>query len=132
MNCQLLVYPVTDLRAGSASYSTYAEGYGLTRTMMRWYIAQYAPMREAVNDWRASPLLAPSVSDLPPALVVTAGLDPLRDEGDAYARRLEEAGVAVDYVCLGGMMHGFLVMGGKIDTANRAVSIIAAALRQKI
>ncbi len=129
---QILVYPVTDLRAESASYSTYADGYLLTRAMMRWYIAQYAPAREDVQDWRASPLLAPSVNDVPPALVITAGLDPLRDEGEAYARRLEDAGVAVDSVCLGGMIHGFVTMGGKIDTANRAVSYIASALRQRL
>ena len=129
---QVLVYPVTDLRAGSASYSTYAEGYLLTRTMMRWYIAQYAPGADDIGDWRASPLLADSVAGVPPALVITAGLDPLRDEGEAYARRLEEAGVAVDYVCLGGMIHGFLTMGGKIDTANRAVAYIASAVRQRL
>ena len=127
---QVLVYPVTDLRADSESYSKYADGYLLTRNMMRWYIAQYAPTDDAVRDWRASPLLAPSVDGVPPALVITSGLDPLRDEGEAYAGRLEEAGVAVDYVCLGGMIHGFLTMGGKIDTANRAVSTIASALRQ--
>ena len=129
---QVLVYPVTDLRADSESYSKYADGYLLTRNMMRWYIAQYAPTDDDVRDWRASPLLAPSVDGVPPALVITAGLDPLRDEGEAYARRLEEAGVAVDYVCLGGMIHGFLTMGGKIDTANRTVSYMASALRQRL
>ena len=129
---QILVYPVTDLRAESESYSKYADGYLLTRNMMRWFIAQYAPTPDDVRDWRASPLLAPSVDGVPPALVITAGLDPLRDEGEAYARRLEEAGVAVDYMCLGGMIHGFLTMGGKIDTASRAVSHIASALRQRL
>jgi acetyl esterase/lipase len=129
---QLLMYPVTDLRAGSASYSDYAEGYGLTSTMMRWYIAQYAPARKDVNDWRASPLLAAEVNDVPPALVITAGADPLRDEGEAYARRLEEAGVAVDYMCLGGMVHGFLTMGPTIDAAGRTMSYLASALRQRL
>ena len=129
---QVLVYPVTDLRAQTESYSKYADGYLLTRNMMHWFIAQYATTEDDVRDWRASPLLAPSVDGVPPALVMTAGLDPLRDEGEAYARRLEEAGVAVDYMCLGGMVHGFLTMGGKIDTANRAVSHIASALRQRL
>ena len=127
---QLLVYPVTDLRAESASYSKYAEGYLLTRNGMRWYIAQYAPNEADVLNWRASPLLAESVSGVPPALVVSAGVDPLRDEGEAYARRLEGASVPVDYLCLGGMIHGFITMGGRIDAANRAVSYMAAALRQ--
>jgi len=129
---QIMVYPVTDLRAQTESYSKYADGYLLTRNMMRWFIAQYATTEDDVRDWRASPLLAPSVDGVPPALVITAGLDPLRDEGEAYARRLEEAGVPVDYMCLGGMVHGFLTMGGKIDTANRAVSHIASALRQRL
>ena len=129
---QILVYPVTDLRAQTESYSKYADGYLLTRNMMRWFIAQYATTEDDVLDWRASPLLAPSVDGVPPALVITAGLDPLRDEGEAYARRLEEAGVPVDYMCLGGMVHGFLTMGGKIDTANRVVSHIASALRQHL
>jgi acetyl esterase len=100
--------------------------------MMRWFIAQYAPTHDDVHDWRASPLLAPSVDGVPPALVMTAGLDPLRDEGEAYARRMEEGDVVVDYLCLGGMIHGFLTMGGRIDTANRAVSYIASALRQRL
>ena len=129
---QILVYPVTDLRAQTESYSKYADGYLLTRNLMRWFIAQYATTEDDVRDWRASPLLAPSVDGVPPALVMTAGLDPLRDEGEAYARRLEEAGVPVDYMCLGGMVHGFLTMGGKIDTANRAVSYAASALRQRL
>ena len=132
LTCQALVYPVTDLRADSASYSKYADGYLLTRSLMRWYIAQYAPTRDDVRDWRASPLLAPSVDGVPPAIIITAGMDPLRDEGEAYARRLEEAGVAVDYMCMGGMIHGFLTMGGKIHAANRAVSYMASALRQRL
>jgi acetyl esterase len=69
---------------------------------------------------------------LPPALIVTAGFDPLRDEGEAYAGRLRDAGVRVDYVCYGGMIHGFVPMGRLIDTASRAVSLIAASLRQTL
>ena len=129
---QVLVYPVTDLRAQTESYSKYADGYLLTRNMMRWFIAQYAQTADDVRDWRASPLLAPSVDGVPPAIIITAGMDPLRDDGEAYARRLEEAGVGVEYLCLGGMIHGFLTMGGKIDTANRAVSYVASALRQRL
>ena len=129
---QLLVYPVTDLRAQSASYSTFAEGYMLTRSAMQWYINQYAPHADAMHDWRASPLLAPSLHGLPPALIVAAACDPLRDEGAAYARRLEDAGVAVDYHCVDGMIHGFLTMGGKIDAASHAVTLMAATLKQVV
>jgi len=127
---QVLVYPVVDLRAESVSYSTYAEGYLLTRAAMNWYIAQYAPTPEAVNDWHASPLLAPWVHGVAPALIMTAELDPLVDEGEAYARRLRGARVPVDYEVVPGMVHGFLTMGGKVDAANRAVATIASALRR--
>jgi len=127
---QVLVYPVTDLRAESESYATYAEGCMLTRSAMEWYIGQYAPDAASRRDWRGSPLLAESVRGVPPALIIAAECDPLVDEGRAYARRLEVAGVAVDYHCMSGMIHGFLTMGGKIDAANRAVATIAAALRK--
>ncbi|HEY3162290.1 MAG TPA: alpha/beta hydrolase [Vicinamibacterales bacterium] len=126
---QVLVYPVLDLRAQSASYSAYAEGYLLTRAAMLWYIAQYAPTPDAVDDWRASPLLAPWVHGVAPALIVSAELDPLFDEGEAYARRLQGARVPVQHHRVEGMVHGFLTMGGKIDAAGRAVETIAAALR---
>ena len=126
---QVLVYPVLDLRAQSASYSTYAEGYLLTRAAMQWFIAQYAPTPDAVDDWRASPLLAPWVHGVAPAVIVSAELDPLFDEAEAYARRLQGARVTVEYHRVDGMVHGFLTMGGKVDAANRAVETIAAALR---
>lgn len=126
---QVLVYPVLDLRAQTESYAAYAEGYLLTRAAMQWYIAQYAPAAEAVTDWRASPLLAPWVHGVAPALVLAAELDPLVDEGAAYARRLEGARVPVQYHRIDGMVHGFLTMGGKVDAANRAAETIAAALR---
>ena len=125
---QVLIYPVMDLRAESVSYSTYAEGYLLTSAAMKWYIAQYAPTSDAVIDWRASPLLAPWVHSVAPALIIAAELDPLVDEGAAYARRLKGARVPVDYQVMPGMIHGFLTMGGKVAAANRAVSIIADAL----
>jgi acetyl esterase/lipase len=127
---QVLVYPVVDLRAGSVSYSKYADGYLLTRAAMTWYIGQYAPTPQAVNDWRASPLLAPWVHSVAPALIVTAEMDPLVDEGEAYARRLRGARVPVDYQVIPGMIHGFLTMGGKVDAANRAIATMASALRQ--
>jgi len=126
---QVLVYPVLDLRAQSASYSAYAEGYLLTRAAMQWYIAQYAPTPDAVDDWHASPLLAPWVHGVTPAVIVSAELDPLFDEGEAYARRLQGARVPVEYHRIDGMVHGFLTMGGKVDAANRAVETIGAALR---
>ena len=129
---QVLTYPVTDPGAESASYTEFADGFLLTRDSMRWFVAHYlASARDAV-DWRVSPLRASSVAGVAPALVLTAGFDPLRDEGDAYARKLREAGVRVDSICYGGMIHGFVPMGRLIETGNRAVAHIAATLRQAL
>ena len=129
---QVLVYPVTDVAAESRSYQDFSEGYMLTRESMRWFTAHYLAAAGQANDWRVSPLRASSHAGLPPALVVTAGFDPLRDEGVAYAAKLQQAGVLVDYVCYGGMIHGFAGMGKLIETGNRAVSHIAATLRQTL
>jgi acetyl esterase len=129
---QILIYPVTDLGAESKSYEDFAEGYMLTRESMRWFRAHYLNGKEDAADWRASPLRANSLAGLPPALIITAGFDPLRDEGEAYAARLRAAGVTVDYVCFGGMIHGFAAMGRVLDTALRAVALIGGALRQSL
>ena len=129
---QVLMYAVTDLGAEAKSYSDFADGYMLTRDGMRWFSDHYLKAKSEATDWRASPLRAPSLAGLPPALVITAGFDPLRDEGEAYAQRLREAGVRADYICYGGMLHGFVPMGRLLDTGNRAVSHIAASLREAL
>ena len=127
---QVLSYPVTDLSGESKSYGDFADGYLLTRDSMRWFKNHYLKSSGDADDWRASPLRASSLAGLPPALVVTAGFDPLRDEGAAYAARMTEAGGRVDYICYGGMIHGFMPMGKLISTGNRATSHVAASLRQ--
>jgi acetyl esterase/lipase len=129
---QVLIYPVTDVMRETRSCADFAEGYMLTRDSMRWFIANYLRSKDDASDWRVSPLRAPSLTGLPPALIVTAGFDPLRDEGEMYAGRLRDAGVMVDYVCYGGMVHGFAGMGKLIDTAQRAVSLIGDSLRQAL
>ena len=129
---QVLIYPVTDVMRETRSYADFAEGYMLTRDSMRWFIAHYLRSSHDARDWRVSPLRASSLAGLPPALIVTAGFDPLRDEGEMYAGRLRDAGVMVDYVCYGGMIHGFAGMGKLIDTAHRAVSLIGDTLRQSL
>jgi acetyl esterase len=129
---QVLIYPVTDVLRETRSYEDFAEGYMLTRDSMRWFIAHYLKTREDARDWRVSPLRAPSLAGLPPALVVTAGNDPLRDEGEMYAGRLRDAGVLVDYVCYGGMLHGFAGMGKLLDAAQRVVALIGESLRQAL
>jgi acetyl esterase len=129
---QVLIYPVVDVMRETRSYADFAEGYMLTRDSMRWFVAHYLGSKDDAGDWRVSPLRAPSLARLPPALIVTAGFDPLRDEGEMYAGRLRDAGVTVDYVCYGGMVHGFAGMGKLIDTAQRAVSLIGDTLRQAL
>src|SRR4029453_4651221 len=129
---QVLVSPVTDLAGESKSYGDFADGYLLTRDSMRWFKNHYLKSSSDADDWRASPLRAASLAGLPPALVITAGFDPLRDEGAAYAARMTEAGGLVDYICYGGMIHGFMPMGKLIDTGNRAISHVAASLRQAL
>ena len=99
---------------------------------MRWFRTHYLARPGDAGDWRASPLRASSLAGLPPALVVTAGFDPLRDEGDAYAARLRDAGVTVDSVCFGGMIHGFAGMGKVLSSALRVVSLVGDALRQAL
>ncbi len=127
---QALVYPATDMAADTASHLRYGEGHLLTREAILWFRANY--LRDAADeaDWRASPLRAPDLSRLPPAYVITAGFDPLVDEGRAYADRLQAAGVAVTYECFEGMIHGFVTMGGVIAAANHALARCAQGLRQ--
>jgi acetyl esterase len=130
--CQVLLYPVTNVGTETQSYRDFADGYLLTRDSMRWFFDHYLASSDQAADWRVSPLRAGSLAGVAPALVVTAGFDPLRDEGEAYAQALRAAGVSVDYICYGGMIHGFVPMGRLIDTGNRAVSHIAGSLREAL
>ncbi|HUB11165.1 MAG TPA: alpha/beta hydrolase [Acetobacteraceae bacterium] len=127
---QLLIYPVTDFHTpGTASYTDNGEGYGLTRATMVWFWNHYvADPQDAANPL-ASPLRAPSLAGLPPALVVTAEFDPLRDEGEAFASRLREAGVATVTSRWGGMNHGFFFWVGVVDLAAAAMAESCAWLR---
>ena len=129
---QALLYPVTDSNVETGSYRDFADGFLLTSESMQWFFKHYVNTEADRADWRMSPLRAPSLAGLPPALIVTAGFDPLRDEGEAYAKRLREAGVCVDAVCYGGMIHGFAPMGRLIQTGNRAVSMVAGTLRHAL
>jgi len=126
---QLLIYPATDQRCDTESHRRNAAGYLLTREGIEFFRRCYLPEKKHWADWRASPLLAASHADLPPAFVITAGYDPLLDEGRAYAERLANAGVEVAYREYSNMVHGFLMFGGVLDTANTAVADCCAALR---
>jgi acetyl esterase len=125
---QLLLYPVTDCAGESATYETFADGWFLTRDAMRWYRRQYVNARDAL-DPRASPLRGEQLAGVAPATIVTAGFDPLRGEGKAYARKLERAGVATDYRCWPGQVHGFASMLGVVDAADAVLDYGAARLR---
>jgi acetyl esterase len=127
---QLLVYPVVDAPGEEhASYRDNAEGYFLTAAMMRWFWSHYHRDDVGRRDPYACPLRTPDLRHLPPALVMTAEFDPLRDEGEAYAARLREAGVPVTLSRYDGMIHGFFGMTGLLDQARTAVAEAAAALR---
>jgi acetyl esterase len=128
---QVLVYPVVDQASDTASLRRFARGYSLTAELLRWYQSQYLRNDGDRADWRASPLLARDHSRLPPAYIVTAGFDPLLDEGKAYADRLEKAGVSVVYECFEGMIHGFLPMGGALAAARHAHYRIGQMLRTR-
>lgn len=119
---QWLIYPATDMHMTTPSHQSCGEGYFLTADLMTWFQDHYLPSEAAKDDWRASPLRAQSLADLSPALVQTAGYDPLKDEGRAYADRLQAAGVNVTYTDYPGMIHGFINLGGAIDAAKTAIS----------
>ena len=126
---QLLVYPVTNHDFETSSYRENAEGYLLTRAMMQWFWGHYLEEPEiGANPW-ASPLREPDLTDLPPATILTAEYDPLRDEGEAYAARLRAAGVPTTLTRYDGMIHGFFGMTAAIDRARDAVDQAALALR---
>jgi len=126
---QLLVYPATDFARTHPSHSEPETSILLTHTVITWFADHYLNGAD-INDWRASPARAKSLAALPPAYVLTAGADPLRDEGDEYAERLKRAGVVVAYRHFPGQFHGFFTMGKLLNQANVAVSEIAAWLKE--
>ena len=123
---QGLVYPALDARLDSASMSEMGQGFFLTQEGMEAFRAHYLPDRADWEAWQASPLLAPDKSGVAPALIVTAGFDPLRDDGAAYARDLEAAGVEVEYRCYDDMVHGFFGMGVVADCLSLATEVCGA------
>jgi acetyl esterase len=129
LSFQLLVYPVTEHRFDTTSYSANASGFGLTQLGMRWYWDQYLDGADGSHP-DASPLRAPDLSGAAPALVVVCEYDPLRDEGVAYAERLRKSGVAARLSEYDGMIHGFLRMPAVIDRSQVVLDESAEALRQ--
>lgn len=130
---QLLIYPVTDhYAAGMASYEENADGYYLTRDSMIWFIDHYLRDSEDKGDPRFAPLRQPDLRGLPPALVMTAEYDPLRDEGERYVERLRAAEVPTRLIRYDGMIHGFFRLPAAMSRANQAIADAAASLREAL
>jgi len=126
---QVLIYPQTDLTCSSLSHQTYGKGYLLEKESIDWYVKQYIGPDGDPRDPRISPLFAKDFSSLPPALILTAEFDPLRDEGEAYAQKLQSAGVPVTLKRYKGMVHGFFQMAGLVDEGRLAIEKVGETLK---
>ncbi|MFE0021782.1 alpha/beta hydrolase [Amycolatopsis sp. NPDC059021] len=126
---QLLIYPATDFTKRYRSRELFADGFFLTDAHMNWFEGHYVPRGTDLTDPRLSPLHAKDLSGLPPAYVVTAGFDPLRDEGETYAQKMREAGVPVALSRQPDLIHGFLNFTGVGSRFTEAVAEMAGALR---
>jgi acetyl esterase len=132
IRAQVLIYPTVDLRMNYDSYKRVGNGFTLTTGSMEWFRDHYLNSKSEIEDWRASPLLAKNHAAAPPAYVVTAGLDPLCDEGEAYANALKKAGVETQFRCCSGQMHGFIGAKGIIRQAGEVIDEIGAFLKKKL
>jgi acetyl esterase len=127
---QVLIFPITDFSSfETGSYREFGEKYFLTRDTMNWFKGHYLRSASLAHQPEASPLLAPDLSRLPPALVITAEFDPLRDEGEAYAERMRQAGVPVTLTRYPGTIHGFVSMRGKLAHGRTAIEEAALSIR---
>jgi len=122
---QVLIYPATDFTMKHPSHSEPETSILLTHSVIKWFCNHYLSGPADIDNWKASPARAKTLAGLPPAYLLTAGADPLRDEGDEYAARLKEAGVPVTYKHFPGQFHGFFTMGKLLPQANVAASDIA-------
>ena len=127
---QLLIYPAVDVSSETQSMETYADAYPLSRPIMDWFMGHYMGPEVDPADVRLSPLKNPDLSGLAPAIVVTAGFDPLVDQGESYAKRLKDAGVPVIYRCYDPLAHGFTAFTGAVPAADVACREIAGFVRQ--
>ena len=129
---QVLIYPCTDMSREYPSYLRNASGYMLTRAAMAWFISSYVPNPADRLDARASPMLRPSLTGLARALIIGAEFDPLVDDNEAYASRLQEAGVPTRFEIFAGMHHPFFTLGAYIDDAAKAEDMIAEEMKSLI
>ena len=127
---QVLLYPVTDATMGSPSMDELSEGRMLTKASLSWMYDQYMPDGVDRSDPRVSPLLAESLEGVAPAVVVTAGNDPLRDDGSRYAARLERDGVPVDHLVYGGTIHSFMLYAGVLQAGMEGARAVGQAVQR--
>jgi acetyl esterase len=127
---QLLIYPAVDVASETQSMTTYADAYPLSRDTMTWFMGHYMGPQDDPADPRLSPIRSPDLAGLAPAIIVTAGFDPLVDQGEAYARLLKGAGVPVLYRCYDALAHGFTAFTGAVQPADIACREIAGLVRQ--
>ncbi len=123
---QLMICPALDASLQTKSMTEFAEGYLLTRADMEWFWNHYLRGEEDRSNPYACPAAAKDLSGLPPAMIITAEFDPLRDEGEAYAKRLREAHVRVTWKRFEGMTHGFMSMASFVDKGREAIEEAAA------
>jgi acetyl esterase len=132
LKAQLLIYPCTQFLVMTPSQISFAQAYAVTQRAQDWFVEAYLGAKENAHDWRASPLIAEDFTGLPPAMVVTAGLDPLLDEGKAYADKLAASGVATLYRPYPEQVHGFFNMTAISKIARRAIEECAAWLAKAL
>jgi len=130
--CQVLIYPAVDFSTDTDSHRDLADGHVIPRDRILWYMEQYLRSEADKTDLRASPLRAPSLAGQPPAMIVTAGFDPLRDEARAYGDRLRQAGVDVVYREYPGQIHAFVSLTKAIPQGMACTLEIADYLRQRL
>jgi acetyl esterase len=127
---QLLIYPATDQASERPSWQQFGRGYLLELESIRYCQNKYLRHAHDYVDWRASPLLRHDLDGLPPALVITAGFDPLLDDCIAYVKHLQAAGVSVEHRCYDGMVHGFVTLGKMFTAAGEATRVAGGALKR--
>ena len=129
IDLQVLIYPITDYNFDTPSYIENKDGLNLTRDLMKWFWNHFMNDESEADDPYVCPLRAKNFADLPPALILTAGYDPLRDEGEAYGQKLQKAGVKVTLTRYSGMIHAFIRMTAQLDKANEALGEVSGTLR---
>ena len=132
ITCQVLIYPSTNIyELNSASWSNFSNDFNISKEEMEKYISLYVPQKEDRKNPHASPLLANEFNQLPDTLVITAEIDPLRDEGEAYGNKLKEAGIQSKVIRFNGVTHGFITMDKITDKADEALNKISSYLKNE-